>query len=40
MDDKILKHLYDVSLAARIVWGTIEEDLDNLLADVDRLMKG
>lgn len=34
----ILIHGYD-SIDDRIVWGTIEEDLDNLLADVERLMK-
>lgn len=34
----ILIHGYD-SIDDRIVWGTIEEDLDNLLEDVERLMK-
>src|SRR5919197_1961921 len=34
----ILAHGYD-SLDNRIVWGIIEEDLGNLLADVERLIE-
>ena len=34
----ILAHGYD-SLDNRIVWGVIEEDLGNLLADVERLIE-
>lgn len=34
----ILVHGYD-SIDDRIVWGVIEEDLDNLLEDVNRLIE-
>ena len=34
----ILVHGYD-ALDDRIIWGVIEEDLDSLVEDVDRLLK-
>lgn len=34
----ILVHGYD-TIEERIVWGVIEEDLDNLIEDVDKLIR-
>ena len=34
----ILVHGYD-TIDDRIVWGVVEEDLDNLIADVERLLR-
>ena len=33
----ILVHAYD-AIDNRIVWGIVEEDLDNLIADIERLL--
>jgi uncharacterized protein with HEPN domain len=37
MKDEILAHGYD-TIDDRIVWGIIEENLANLLADVEELL--
>ena len=38
MKDDVLIHGYN-SIDNRIVWGIVEEDLDNLIQDVTRLLK-
>lgn len=37
MKDEVLAHGYD-AIDDRIVWGVIEEDVDDLIEDVDKLL--
>ena len=33
------KFMKDDAIDNRIVWGIVEEDLDNLIADIERLLR-